>query len=294
MTGETVETMEFVDQYGPWAFVAGASMGIGAALSHDAAARGLNVLMLARGKEQLERTAQEVRDAHGVEVRTLPADLADPTIGEIVADAISDIEVGMFVYNAAAAPAGRFLDVGLETQLLSVTVNCAAAVTLCHLLGRPMVERGRGGIGLVSSNAAIAGAVNFATYNAEKAFQWILAESLWTELGDHGVDVTCILVGATASPNYNAFKATLDPALCNKPGTDDPLERARARLMKPNPPEQVARALYDQIASGPVCFADPDDEFVARRCLEMPRVDAIAVWRGVQETSLRIPDKQAL
>jgi hypothetical protein len=64
--------------------------------------------------------------------------------------------------------------------------------------------------------------------------------------------------------------------------------------MKPTPPEQVATALYDQIGSGPVCFADPDDEWVSRRCMAMERVDAIKVWRGVQETSLRVPDKQAL
>jgi hypothetical protein len=64
--------------------------------------------------------------------------------------------------------------------------------------------------------------------------------------------------------------------------------------MRPNPPEQVARALYDQLAAGPVCYADPDDEFVSVRSLAMPRTDAIAVWRAVQETSTRIPDRQAL
>jgi hypothetical protein len=64
--------------------------------------------------------------------------------------------------------------------------------------------------------------------------------------------------------------------------------------MKPTPPEQVATALYDQIGSLPVCFADPDDEWVSRRCMAMERVDAIKVWRGVQETSTRVPDKQAL
>ena len=58
----------FTDEYGPWAFVAGASMGIGAALSHEAARRGLNVFLLARGAEQLRITAEEIRAEHGVEV----------------------------------------------------------------------------------------------------------------------------------------------------------------------------------------------------------------------------------
>ena len=284
----------FKDKYGPWAFIAGASMGIGAALSNEAAARGLNVLMLARGAETLEQAAAAVKDEHGVEVRTLSADLTEPIVVDKVAKAVADIDVGLFVYNAAVAPAGLFLDVELAPQLASISANCATPLALCHLLARPMVNRGRGGIALIGSNAANAGAVKFAAYHAGKAFQWIFAESLWAELGDQGVDATCMFVGATDGANYKFFMDTLDPELCNKPNTDDPLERARSRLMKPTPPEQVAKALYDQIGSGPVCFADPDDEWVSRRCMTMERVDAIKVWRGVQETSLRLPDKHAL
>jgi short-subunit dehydrogenase len=284
----------FTEKYGPWAFIAGASMGIGAALSHEVAARGLNVLMLARGAATLEEAAAAVKDAHGVEVRTLAADLTDPNVVDKVSAAVADIDIGLFVYNAAVAPAGRFLDVALAPQLASITANCATPLALCHLLARPMVARGSGGIALVGSNAANAGAVKYAAYHAGKAFLWILAESLWAELGDDGVDATCIFVGATDGANYKFFMETLDTELCNKPDSQDPLERARARLMKPTPPEQVARALYDQIGSGPVCFADPDDEWISRRCMAMERVDAIKVWRGVQETSLRVPDKQAL
>jgi uncharacterized protein len=269
-------------------------MGIGAALSREAARRGLNVFMLARGAHRLEEAAADVKAAYGVEVRTLAADLADLATVDKVAEAISDLEVGLFVYNAAIAPAGRFLDVDLAPQMASVTANCAVPLSLCHLLARPMVARGRGGIALVGSNAANAGAVKFAAYHAGKAFQWIFAESLWAELGDHGVDATCIFVGATDGANYQAFMDTLDVELCNKAGSDDPLERARGRLLRPTPPEQVAIALYDQIGRGPVCFADPDDEYVSRKCMAMTREEAVAVWRGVQETSVRIPDKQAI
>ena len=66
----TVSSTSFTDRYGRWAFIAGASVGIGRALSHGAAARGLDVFMVARGEEQLEKTAEEVRDRHGVAFAT--------------------------------------------------------------------------------------------------------------------------------------------------------------------------------------------------------------------------------
>ena len=101
----------------------------------------------------------------------------------LVGAATDDLDVGLFVYNATIAMFGRFLDVPLEDQLASVAVDSATPIIFCNLFGKPMVERGRGGIVLVSSNGGIAGSINFGTYGAGKAFEWILAETLWTELG---------------------------------------------------------------------------------------------------------------
>jgi short-subunit dehydrogenase len=269
-------------------------MGIGRAFSREAAARGLNVVMIARGDETLQSTAAEVRAQYGVEVRTVTADLADPQIGAIVDEATSDLAIGLFVYNAAVAPAGRFIEVPLDRQLLSVTINCAVPVILCNLFAPKMVERQRGGIGIVSSNGGLSGSVNFGTYNAGKAFEWILAETLWAELGDAGVHVNNIFVGPTASPNYNSFKATLDPELCGRVDSADLLDRIRARLMDPSPPEEVASALYDQLADGPVCFSRPEDGWIARASLALPRDQVTNIWREAQETSTRRPERQAL
>lgn len=286
-------TAPFAERYGPWAVIAGASMGIGAAYSHEAARRGLNVLLLARGRELLESTAADVATQHGVETRTVVADLADPDIATVVGEAIADLDVGLFVYNAAVAPHGHFADTDLDLQLLSVTVNCSTLVTLLDVLTPRLVARGRGGIALVSSNGGVSGSVNFATYNAAKAYQWILAESLWAELAPKGVDVTTILVGPTSSPNYNSFQETLDPSLCDKGDTDSALDRARWRLMHPSTPEDVAIATYDNLGVRPVCWASDHDEWIARQSLAMPRDESIKVWRALQETSARAPERIA-
>jgi short-subunit dehydrogenase len=284
---------DFKAKYGPWAVVAGASMGIGRAYSHEAARRGLNVVMLARGEALLREIAAEVTADHGVETRPVVADLADPDIGSVIAAATDGLEVGLVVHNATIAMNGRFIDVPLEDQLASVAVNCATPIIFCNLFGKRMAERGRGGIVLVSSNGGIAGSVNFGTYGAGKAFEWILGETLWTELGEQGVDVTTCMVGPTYSPNYAAFQATLDPALAGNRGSEDPLARARARLLDPSTPEEVAVASYDALGAGPVCFSHPDDEFIFRATLARPRDEAVAIWRGVQETATRAPDRIA-
>jgi short-subunit dehydrogenase len=268
-------------------------MGIGRAFSHEAARRGLHVVMIARGEELLRDIAAEVSDEHGVETRVVVADLTSPDVGAQLADATADLEVGLFVYNAAISMHGYFLDVPLDDQLASVAINCATPIVLCNLFGRPMAERGRGGIVMVSSNGGTAGAINFGTYNAGKAFEWILAETLWAELGERGVDVTTIMVGPTSSPNYSAFQATLDPTLTGNRDSDQPLDRARARLTYPSSPEEVAVASYDALGVRPVCFAHPDDEFIFRGTLALDREDAIGVWRGLQETSTRTPDRIA-
>jgi short-subunit dehydrogenase len=283
----------FRAQYGPWACVAGASMGIGLAFSNEIAARGCNVVMVARGEELLREKAAEVRAAHGVETLAVPADLASPTIRDTLDAATAGLEIGLFVYNATVAPNGKFVDVPLDYQLLSVAVNCATPVALCNLFAPPMVARGRGGIGMVSSMGGAQGSIQFGTYNAGKAFEWILAETLWAELGEHGVHVNNIFVGPTASPNYLAFKETLDPSLCNKPDSEDPLDRARARLMDPSPPEEVAVALLDQLADGPVCFSREEDAIIFRKTMDQSRADAVRTWVGLQQTSLRIPERQA-
>ena len=66
------------ERYGPWALVAGASDGIGASFASALAARGLDVVLVARRQAALEQLAAEIRAAHRVVVRTIVADLGAP------------------------------------------------------------------------------------------------------------------------------------------------------------------------------------------------------------------------
>jgi short-subunit dehydrogenase len=103
-----------------------------------------------------------------------------------------------------------------------------------------MVERGRGGIVVVSSMAGRQGTPLVATYAATKAFDLVLAESLWAELRPRGVDVLAVMPGTTRTPG---FESSLPPGAT--------LPRA-VRMMEP---EHVAREALDALGTRPSLVA---------------------------------------
>jgi short-subunit dehydrogenase len=196
----------FRARYGPWALVAGASVGIGAAFAEELAARGLNLLLVARRPGPLEALAGRLRERAGVEVRAAALDLGAPGLADAVRELVRGLAVGLVVYNAAESHVGEFLAQSLDDHLHAVDVNCRGPLVLAHLLGTEMVARGRGGIVLVSSLAGFQGSALVATYAATKAFDTVLAEGLWDELGARGVDVLACCAGATRTPGYEASR----------------------------------------------------------------------------------------
>src|SRR5579862_6273069 len=92
--------MTMNEQYGPWALIAGGSEGVGASFAHKLAAAGIHLVLLARKPEPLDVLAREVRDRHGVEVRTVSVDLTAPDALDRVRAIADDVEVGCLIYNA--------------------------------------------------------------------------------------------------------------------------------------------------------------------------------------------------
>ena len=196
----------FREHYGPWALIAGASVGLGEAFARQLAGHGLNLLLIARGQAALESLAADLQAAHGIEVRVLAADLARPDLQTALQDFATGLEVGLLVYNAAASAIGPFLNHPVEDHLRVLDVNCRGPIVLAHHFGRAMVERKRGGIVLMTSTAGSQGGPWIASYAASKAFNLLLAEALWDELLASGVHVIACRAGATRTPGYAASK----------------------------------------------------------------------------------------
>jgi short-subunit dehydrogenase len=196
--------LDFGACYGPWAVVAGASEGLGAQFAAQLAARRLNLALIARRAAMLNQLAAQLKASYSVQVRTIELDLGRADCGAIVAGHTGDIEVGLLVYNAARSVIGPFFAQPLDQHLNELDVNCRAPLTLAYTLGQRMLERGRGGIVLMSSLSAAQGSPMIANYAATKAYNQLLAEGLWDELRGQGVDVLACCAGATTTPNYLA------------------------------------------------------------------------------------------
>jgi short-subunit dehydrogenase len=187
-------------RYGPWALIVGASDGIGAAFAEELAARGLDLVLVARRAGPLEELAGRLRATHGVRVRTWPLDAGTAEGRTAIAGAEEDI--GLLVCNAALAPIAPFLELTPAQLDGMLDLNCRAAAHLVSAYGPRMVARGSGGIVLLSSMASNQGSALVAHYAATKAYLRVLAEGLWVELGAHGVDVLACCPGQVDTPTY--------------------------------------------------------------------------------------------
>lgn len=202
--GEPAVRNGFLRRYGPWAVVAGASQGLGAAFVRRLAERGLDIVAVARRGNLLEELAEECAARYGRKLLPLVADLSEPDSFEQIKAATAALEVGLLVYNAAFPNDGAFLDRAPELHHKIVAVNCMRPVELVHHFGNLMAARGRGGIILMSSLSAFSGSPYISPYGASKAFNLILAEGLWYELRPFGVDVLASCPGAVLTPSYLA------------------------------------------------------------------------------------------
>jgi short-subunit dehydrogenase len=191
-------------RYGPWAVVAGASEGIGASFSEKLAKNGFKLVLVARRAAPLEALAERLRSEHGAEVRVVPLDLGASDVVDGMRRATEDLDAGLLIYNAAYSPIGAFIDIELEAHLQAVDVNVLGPLRLAHHFGRRFAEKGRGGIILMSSMSGFQGTAMVANYAATKAYDSILAEGLWYELRERGVDILACVAGATLTPNYES------------------------------------------------------------------------------------------
>lgn len=176
--------------------ITGATAGIGHEYAVQLAARGDDLVLVARDSARLEQVAEELRRTHQVQVEVLVADLTDreqlATVEARLAD--RDRPVDLLVNNAGFGLKKRFLDNTADDETAMLEVLVTAVMRLSHAALGAMAERGHGGIINVSSVAAF---LRRGTYSASKA--WVNSFSEWAHLEyqSRGVKVMALCPGFT-------------------------------------------------------------------------------------------------
>jgi uncharacterized protein len=189
-------------RYGPWALVTGAAVGLGAEFARQLAVAGINLILVDIDKDNLAICAAQLRQHSDVDICCIEVDLASDNFLDLLIAQLDGREIGLLVNNAGVPHLGEFLPQSPDFLIKQLNVNMRAVMLLTHHFGQAMVARGKGGIIILSSMAAMNGGAFNAHYSATKAYDLVLAESLWAEWKDKGVDVLGFMPWKTATPGY--------------------------------------------------------------------------------------------
>ncbi|MFE5909261.1 SDR family NAD(P)-dependent oxidoreductase [Streptomyces wedmorensis] len=189
------------------ALITGASSGLGAEFAEQLAARGHDVVLVARSGDRLAALADRLTGEHGVRAHVLVQDLARPDAAARIAEQLAarGLNVDLLVNNAGFGTCGRFEEIPAARDHDQLMVNVVALVDLTHELLPGMLERGRGSVVNVASNAGFQPSPYFAVYGAAKSFVLNFGLALRQEYRRRGIRVLTLCPG----PVETAFFETI-------------------------------------------------------------------------------------
>ncbi len=193
-------------KYGSWCLVAGAAEGLGRAFSMELAGKGLGVILVDRNRELMETLADELEQRYEVPTRRIHLDLASEEAVAVLTDAVRETACRLLIYNAAFSKVQPFRENTPEDLDQYIRVNTRTPLQLVHAFSHFHAgnTEQRKGIILMTSLAGSWGTLLLGPYGATKAFNHILAESLYHELKEDGFDILACIAGATSTPGYLA------------------------------------------------------------------------------------------
>lgn len=188
------------------ALITGPTAGIGHEFAKQLAARGHDLVLVARDRDRLEQVARQLRAEFGVDVEVLSADLADREQLALVEHRVADPSrpIDLLVNNAGFGLKGRFLDNPISDEQAMLDVLVTAPLRLSHAALGAMSRRGSGGIINVSSVAAF---LPRGTYAAAKAWLNRFGEWAHYEYAGYGVAVTTLCPGFTKTEFHQRMGA---------------------------------------------------------------------------------------
>lgn len=210
-SGDAVDRLRPMDlrgRYGSWALVTGASAGLGECFARELGRQGLNLVLVARRAERLERLAADLRRECRIEAVALAADLVEEAGLAAVAAAAAERPIGIFVNNAGFGWSGAFVDQDEDQIRRMIRLNCEAPARLARALLPAMVRDRRGAMIVIASVAGHMATPWIGLYGATKAFDLHFGEALAVELRGSGVDVLTVSPGHTRTEFHGVAGVT--------------------------------------------------------------------------------------
>jgi short-subunit dehydrogenase len=194
--------------------ITGASSGIGEVFARKLAARGRNVLLVARSEDKLITLCNELGRSNSIRAQYVALDLSEPDAAErLFAEAEKrSLTIDLLINNAGFGSMGEFSQLDLARELNMIDLNIKSLVELTYKFLAPMRERKQGAIINVASTAGFQAVPFMATYAATKAFVLSFSEALWEENRPFGIKVMALCPGVTETNFFEAARGKKPPA----------------------------------------------------------------------------------
>jgi len=187
------------------ALITGGSSGIGLAIAHELARLKYNLLLVSNQAAKLVESKAALEEQHGIKCLVLDLDLATTSAAEQVFDycRMQQLQVEILVNNVGFLIMAEIADI--EPALISkmIQLHLHTPTLLCRLFGAEMKARKSGHIMNVSSISAVMPYPIISLYGPTKTYLRYFTRALRTEMRPHGVNVTCLIPGATITDLYN-------------------------------------------------------------------------------------------
>lgn len=193
------------------ALVTGGSSGIGLAIAHELAKRNYALLLVSNQPVQLTACKSEIEKMYTVKCFTLTTDLVSVSAAQTVVDFCREqqLQVDVLVNNAGMLVFSEVADTSIEKLNAILQLHIYTPTMLSRLLGAQMKNRRQGYILNVSSISSVMPYPGISLYGPTKTYLRYFTRALRSEMKEYGVNVTCLLPGATATALYDPNRVNI-------------------------------------------------------------------------------------
>jgi short-subunit dehydrogenase len=249
---------------GTTALITGASAGLGVEFAEQFAARGADLVLVARREDRLRELAERLERRHGITATVIALDLARPDAAAELRRAVDErgLSVQSLVNNAGFGMKGAFAEADPAPTAQMVQLNVAALVAITREFLPDLAADGRGALVNIASAAAYQPCPSMAVYGASKAFVLSFTEALAYETRGSGLRVLAVSPGPTRTEFFEVV------------GTED---AAVGRFQTPEQVVSLAVRELDRRRTRPSVVSGRGNAVGARLATLMPRRLTLAV-----------------